>query len=177
LDYSQHDPCSSPSRTTFNAYLPRRDYRIGAYRASDILEALLAQIGKLNRDFAENLIVRRRRDADTTRFGDALKTGCDIDAIAKNVMGFDNYVADINAYAKGKTLVFPVANREVMDAFLELGCSPNGLNRAPKFCQEPVASVFYDPATMLGDRRLYSVRQEHGQTRVRCLLALCIRRE
>ena len=38
-----------------------------------------------------------------------------------------------------------------------------------KFGQEPVASVFYDPAAMLGDRRLDSVRQEHGQTGVRRL--------
>jgi hypothetical protein len=141
-----------------------RDHGIGANRTSDILEALLAQICKLDRDFAENLIVRR--------FRDALKTGCDIDAIAKNIMGFDDYVADINAYAKSEALVFSVANREVMDAFLELHCSPNRLDRAPKFCQEPVASVFYDPATMLRDRGLYSVRQEHAQTRVRCLLVI-----
>jgi hypothetical protein len=143
-----------------------------AHRTSDILEALLAQICKLDRDFAENLIARRRRNADTTRFGDALKTGCDIDAIAKNVMGFDDYVADINAHTKSETLIFSVANREVVDAFLELRCSPNRLDRAPKFCQEPVAGVFYDPATMLRDRRFYSVRQEHSQTSVRCLLVI-----
>jgi hypothetical protein len=121
---------------------------------------------------AQDLIVRRGRDAYTTRFGDTLKSRRDIDAVAKNVMGFDDYVADINAYAEGETLVVSVANREVMDAFLELGCSPNRLDRAPKFCQKPVASVFYDPATMLRDRRQYSVRQEHGQTCVRCLLVI-----
>jgi hypothetical protein len=87
-------------------------------------------------------------------------------------MGFDDYVANINAYAKGEPLIFSVASREVTDALLELRCSPNRLDRAPKFCQEPVASVFYDPATMLHDRRPYSVRQEHGQTRVRCLLVI-----
>jgi hypothetical protein len=59
-----------------------------------------------------------------------------------------------------------------MDVFLELCCSPNRLDRAPKFCQEPVASVFYNPATMLRDRRLYSVHQEHGQTRMRCLFVI-----
>jgi hypothetical protein len=142
------------------------------HRTGDILEALLAHIFKLDRDFAENLIVRRRRDADTTRFRDALKTGCDIDAIAKNVMGFDDYVTDINANAKGETLVFSVANREIMDALLELRCSPNRLDRAPKFCQDPVAGVLYDPATMLRYRRLHRVRQEHGQTCVRCLLVI-----
>jgi hypothetical protein len=143
-----------------------------AHRTSDILEALLAQICKLDRDFAENLIARRRRNADTTRFGDALKTGCDIDAIAKNVMGFDDYVADINAYAKGETLVFSVANREVMDAFLELRCSPNRLDRAPKFCQEAIARVLDDAAAVNRDRRLYSVRQKLSQTGVRRLFVI-----
>jgi hypothetical protein len=59
-----------------------------------------------------------------------------------------------------------------MDAFLELDCSPNRLDRTPKFCEEPVTSIFYDPATMLLDRRLYSLREEQGQTRVSCLLVM-----
>jgi hypothetical protein len=140
------------------------------HRTSDILETLLAQIGKLDRDFAENLIVSRSRDTDATRFGDGLKTGCDVDAIAKNIMGFDDYVPDIDAYPECETPVFSVAHREVTDAFLELRCCPNRLDRAPKFGEEPVAGVFHDPATMLRDRGLYGLRQEHGQPRVRCLL-------
>jgi hypothetical protein len=130
------------------------------HRTRNILEALLAHIGKLNRDFADNLFVSRSRDADATRFCDALKTSCDVDAIAKNVMGFDDYVANSNADTKDETFIFSVANREVMDALLELRCSPNRLDCAPKFCQEPITTIFYDPATMLRDRRLYSVRQE-----------------
>jgi hypothetical protein len=58
-----------------------------AHRPSDILEALLAQIDKLDRDFAENLIVSRSRDADATRFGDALKTGRNIYTVAKMSCG------------------------------------------------------------------------------------------
>jgi hypothetical protein len=88
-----------------------------------------------NRDFAEYLIVRRSRDADTPRFGDTLETCCDIDAITKDVMSFNDNIADIDANAKGETLVFSVANRKVMDAFLELHCGPNRLDRTSKFCQ------------------------------------------
>jgi hypothetical protein len=87
-------------------------------------------------------------------------------------MRLNNYVADIDANAKGETLFVSVADREVMDAFLELRCRPNRLDRTPKFCEEPVAGIFCDPATMLRDRRLYSLRQEHGQTRVRRLLVI-----
>ena len=87
-------------------------------------------------------------------------------------MGLDDYVADIDAHAEGNTPVFNLTDGKFLDAGLELHSSPNRLDRAPKFCQEPVAGIFYDPATMLGDRGLYSVRQEHGQTRVRCLLII-----
>jgi hypothetical protein len=87
-------------------------------------------------------------------------------------MQLDNYVADIDANAKGETLFVSVICREVMNAFLKLRRSPNRLDCTPKFCEEPVASIFYDPATMLRDRRLYSLRQELGQTRVRRLLVI-----
>ena len=36
----------------------------------DVFEALLAQIGKLNRDLAADPIVNGRRDADAAGFGD-----------------------------------------------------------------------------------------------------------
>ena len=98
---------------------PFRDHGIGAHRTSNILEALLAQIGELDRDLADNLFVSRRRNADAPRFGDAFKTGCNVDAIAKNVMRLNNNVADIDANAKGDALFVRVANREVMDALLE----------------------------------------------------------
>jgi len=48
-----------------------------------------------------------------------------------------------------------------------LRCSPNRLDSTPKFCQEPVPGVFYDPAAVQRDRRFYGLRQEHGQARVR----------
>jgi hypothetical protein len=154
---------------------PIRDRRIGAHWTSDILEALLAQICKIDRDFAENLIVRRRRDADTTRFGDALKTGGDIDAIAKNVMGFDDYVADINAYAKGETHVISVANRELTDAFLELRCSPHRRDRASKFCPSPVFFTTRPPCCAI-DGSTASVR---SMVKRACVASssLCIRSE
>ena len=62
------------------------DHCIGPHRTGDVLEVLLAHIRELDPDFAENLIVSRRRDADAARFGDALKPRRNIDAVAKNVV-------------------------------------------------------------------------------------------
>ena len=56
------------------------------HRSRDILEILLAQIGKLNREFAADPIVGGRRDADAARFGNALKPGRNIDTVTENVV-------------------------------------------------------------------------------------------
>jgi hypothetical protein len=113
---------------------PFRDHGVGTHRTGNILEVLLAQIGELDIDFATNLIIGRRRNADAARFGDTLKPCRNIDAVAENVMGFDDYVADIDTDAKGETLFVDVVNGEVMDTLLKLRCSPNRLDRTPKFC-------------------------------------------
>jgi hypothetical protein len=133
---------------------------------------LFAQISELDVDLAADMIVNGEGNADAARFCDALKPRRDIDAISKDVMGLDDYVADVDTYTESNTPVLRLSRCKFLDAGLELHSSPNRLDRAPKFCQEPVASVFYDPATMLRDRGLYSVRQEHAQTRVRCLLVI-----
>ena len=54
----------------------------------NVLEAVLAEVGELERNFTTNLLVSGRRDEDTTRLRDALKPCRDIDAIAQNVVAF-----------------------------------------------------------------------------------------
>src|ERR1700709_123528 len=129
----------------------------------NILKALLAQVSKIDSDLSQNLIVGCRRDADTTGFRDALKSGCNIYSIAKNVVGFHNHVADIDADAKTKAPVFSVSDREVMNIGLETYCSPNRLDRTRKFRQEPVTGVLHDAATVFGNHGLDTIRQQGGQ--------------
>ena len=68
--------------------VPIVDQRISPYGAGDVLQVLLAQIGKLKSELAENLIVGGGRDADASRFSDAVWPCCDIDAITKDVVTF-----------------------------------------------------------------------------------------
>ena len=72
------------------------DDGISTYRTGDVLEGLLANVIELDRDLAENLIVGGRRDADAARFGDPLKSGRDVDAIAENVIALDQDVAEVD---------------------------------------------------------------------------------
>lgn len=57
---------------------------ISPYRASDVFEVLLAQIGEFDPDLASDLIVGRQRDANAAGFCDALKPRCDVNAVSKD---------------------------------------------------------------------------------------------
>ena len=131
---------------------PIPDHGIGPDRAGDVLEVLLAQIGELSPDLASDMIVGRRRDADATGLCDAFKPRRNIDAVPKNVMRLDNYVADIDAHTESNTPVFRVTDCKFMNARLELHSSANRFDRAWKLRQEPIASVLHDAAAVFGDR-------------------------
>ena len=121
---------------------PIRDHGIGPHGTSDILEALLAQIGELDRDLASDLIVGGRRDADATGFGDALKPRCDVDAVSKDVVTLDEYVAEVDADPKSNTPVFHLAIDSLVDTGLKLHSSTNRRHRTetPPRTRRPCSS-------------------------------------
>ena len=85
---------------------PIRGHGIGPHRAGYILEALLAQIGELDRYLASDLIVGRRRDADAAGFRDALKPRRDVDAVPEDVVALDQDVTEVDPDPEEHTLVF-----------------------------------------------------------------------
>ncbi|MFK4696992.1 hypothetical protein ABIF42_002586 [Bradyrhizobium diazoefficiens] len=127
-------------------------------RTGNVFEVLLAQIAELNPDLALDLIVGRRRDADAAGLCDALKPRRNIDAVPKNVMRFNNYVADIDAHTESNAPVFHITDCKFMNAGLELHRGSNRLDRARKLGQEPVPGVLHDVATVFSDCRLDSFR-------------------
>ena len=62
---------------------------VDAHRAVDVLQPLLAQISELDRDLAADLVVSRRRDADTAGLRDAFEPRRDVDAVAENVVAIE----------------------------------------------------------------------------------------
>src|SRR5258705_12371943 len=87
--------------------------RVDAHWAVDVLQPLLAQIGELDLDLASNLIVRRRRDADTSRLSNALKPRGDVDTVPENVIALDQDVTEIDPDPEQHTPV-------LRDAFISL---------------------------------------------------------
>jgi hypothetical protein len=67
-------------------------YAIDPHWASDVLQALLAEIGEGAIDPALHLVMDDRRDANPARLGDPLQPRGDIDAVAVNVAVLDDHI-------------------------------------------------------------------------------------
>ena len=143
-----------------------RDDRIDADRTGDILQALLAEIGKFRSDLAIHLIVGRRRQTDAAGFSDALEPRRDIDAVAEDVVHADDDVADIDADAKQNPLLGRIADREPVDAALELHGGPHRIDRAGELGEEAVPGILDDAAAVLDDHRQHGVYQQRSHARM-----------
>jgi len=108
------------------------DHGIGPDRAGDVFQVLLAEISELNLDLAMDSIVGGRRNADAAGFCNALKPCRNVNSVSEDVMGFDDYVADVDADAESNTPVFRIASCKFMDAGLELHSSSNRFDRTRK---------------------------------------------
>ena len=82
---------------------------------------------------------------------DAFKPHRYVDAISENVALFDDNVANIDADTKFDPTVFRNVNRAVGHLALGFHGAPHRVNSACKLNQRPVARVFDDAASVLGD--------------------------
>src|SRR5260370_2215706 len=86
---------------------------VHAHGAVDVLQSLLTKISELDLDLASNLIVRRRRDADTSRLSNALKPCGDVDTVPEDVVALDQDVSKVDPDPEQHTPV-------LRDAFISL---------------------------------------------------------
>ena len=116
-----------------------------------------------------DLIVGSRGDADAAGFRDALKPRGNVNAVSKDVVGLDDYVADIDAHTECNAPLFHLTDSKFFNAGLELHSSSDRFDRAWKLCQEPIAGIFHDAAAVFRNRRLDTARKERGQFGMRSL--------
>ena len=67
------------------------------HRLDNILEGLRSHIITDNVDLAPDLPKGIIRHADSARFGDALKAGSNVDAVAEDVVVIDDDIPDVDA--------------------------------------------------------------------------------
>jgi hypothetical protein len=69
-------------------------------RTRYVFELLFTAVNKLGGDFPLNLSIGIIGDTDAPCLGNALKPGCYVHAVAKDVLAFDKHIAHVNADAK-----------------------------------------------------------------------------
>ena len=79
--------------------------RIDPHRPGNVLEVLLAEIDEIGLNFPEDVIVGRPRKTNTAGLCDPLEPRGDIDAVAENVVAFDEHVAEVDADAIADALL------------------------------------------------------------------------
>src|SRR3954447_24155362 len=77
-----------------------------AYCTRNVLDCLLAEIGKRKRKLIPYLIVCSPRNTDSARFAERLKACRDIDAVTKNIFTVDDDIADVNTDTKDDLFIF-----------------------------------------------------------------------
>jgi hypothetical protein len=130
---------------------------IDPHRLLDVLEALVAGIGKGGVDLAAHLPECVIGDADAASFGNGFQPRGNVDAVAEDVALVDDDVADVNPDAQFDAPVGGFVRIALRHSALLLDGAAGGVHGAAEFDQDAVAGAFDDTAAMLGDHRLQQV--------------------
>ncbi len=118
----------------------------------DVLDLLLAEIVKGQRQFVADVIARRSRDANRARLGQRFQPGGDVDPIAEQIGAVDDNVANMDADAQPHRLVAVAAGIVRGDRGLHRNGALHGIDRAGEISDDAVAGGVEDPAAMRGDQ-------------------------
>src|SRR6516225_1627719 len=88
----------------------RRDHggihHVGVHRRGDALDVRLPHVPERVRQLVADLITNHPRDADAARLGQCFQSSREIDAVAENVVLFDDYVTQVDPNSEADALVF-----------------------------------------------------------------------
>ena len=123
---------------------------------------MLAHVLKGQVKTIAKVITDGARDRYAARRGDALQSRGDIDAIAKNIVTFDNDVANVHADAELNAAFLRQSAVSIANAALNLGSACDRVDDTGKFHQQAVAGEFDDAPLMLGDFAVDHIRYAHS---------------
>jgi hypothetical protein len=83
--------------------------------------------------------------------GEGFEASGYVDAVAENIIRFDDHVAQVDPNPEADALVFGCVGIAVDHCALDLYGTANRIHHARKFRQHPVADVLYDAPTVLID--------------------------
>ena len=126
----------------------------GAHWPGDVLDLLLAEILKGDRQLIADLVADGAGDAQPAGPAQVLQPGGDIDAVAEDVAVFADDVPDIDADAKDEPLVLRHVRVSGRHPLLNRDSASDGFNGAREFNEKTVTSSLDDATVVGGDLRV-----------------------
>ena len=127
---------------------------VDAHRPCDVLDLLLAEIGKSDRKFFADLLAHRRADADPTGCGKRLDSRRDVDAIAEHVAFVDDDVTKVDADAEADALALRQIGVAILHPLLHHDGAAHGIDDRGELDQHAVAGGLEDASAVLVDQRI-----------------------
>ncbi len=100
-----------------------------------------------------------------------LDAGCDVDAVAVEVVALDDHIAEIDADAQLDAVVRFDANVPLGHRLQHRDCATHCIDDAPKLHQQAVAGGLDDATAVLGDLRIEKLAAQRFEAFERALLA------
>ena len=104
---------------------------------------------------------------NAARFCDAFETRCNIDAVAKDIVVFDDDITDVNADAKFDPLVLRHIGILLGHAALDFDGAAYGIDGTGKLDEHAVAGILDDASAMISDFGIEKRFSESFQLRQR----------
>jgi len=122
--------------------------------ALHVLDRVLAHVFERVRHLAGNVIPDRGRNRDQSDRRDCLQPRSDVDAIAVDVLAFNDDVAEIDADAVAKLFFARAPCVGGLGCFLDRERAVDRVDDAPEFDERPVADQLDEAAAMRSDTRI-----------------------
>jgi hypothetical protein len=132
----------------------RRARAIDAQRALNVLQALLADVGKLGLDLAAHLAKGVLRDADAAGFSDTFEPRGNVDAVTEDIVALHQHVTEVDADAPVHSAIVCNPGTALRRQLLQRDRALEGADHRAKLDQDTIAGSLDDASAMLGHERI-----------------------
>jgi hypothetical protein len=117
-------------------------------RLSDVLDLLIPEIIETQLQLVADVVARCAGDTNSARLCESFEAGCDVNAVAEQVLAVDDDIADVHADAELHRLVGGSAGIRSRNCCLHRDRALHSIDRAGEVSDDAVASGVEDAASV-----------------------------
>ena len=136
----------------------------------NVLDALLPHVLERDIELAGDLLVHHPASANPTRFRQGFEPSGYINTVAKDILRFDNYIAEVDPYSEADAFVFRQFDIAFDHPALHVNRAADRIHDTAEFHQHAVAGVLYDAPAVLFDLRIDQLAKKYLEVLLRPLL-------